>query len=123
MSVASGHEHVDSRIGAQVTAGPERRRSPRFEPDQILAHAILIIAALLAVSPLIWCIFASFKTFKEVMESPSLLPQNWTLASYREVFGLSNLWIGFRNTVVVSFSVTAVSVLTSTMARLRLRKI
>jgi ABC-type glycerol-3-phosphate transport system permease component len=116
MSVASGHERVDSRIGARVTPGPDRRRLRGVEPDQILAHAVLIIAAILAVSPLVWCIFASFKTFKEVMESPTLIPQHWTLASYQTVFGLSNLWIGFRNTVVVAFSVTAVSVITSTTA-------
>jgi multiple sugar transport system permease protein len=116
MSVASGHERADSRIGPRVMPEPAKRQARRLEKDQLLVHAVLIIAALVAVSPLVWCIFASFKPFKEVMESGTLLPHTWTLDSYRTVFGLSNLWIGFRNTVVVSFSVTAVTVLTSTMA-------
>ncbi len=116
MSVASGHERADTRIGPRVMPEPAKRQVRWLEKDQLLIHAMLIIAALVAVSPLVWCIFASFKPFKEVMESGSLLPRTWTLDSYRTVFGLSNLWIGFRNTVVVSFSVTAVTVLTSTMA-------
>ncbi len=116
MSVASGHERADSRIGPGVMPEPAKWRPRRLEKDQLLVHAVLIVATLFAVAPLIWCIFASFKSFKEVMESGTLLPHTWTLESYRAVFGLSNLWIGFRNTVVVSFTVTAVTVLTSTMA-------
>jgi multiple sugar transport system permease protein len=116
MSVASGHERADSRIGARVTPGTTKPRAPRVEKDQILAHAVLIVATFVAVAPLVWCIFASFKPFKEVMESGTLLPHTWTLASYKSVLGLSNLWIGFRNTVVVSFTITVVSVLTSTLA-------
>jgi multiple sugar transport system permease protein len=116
MSVASGHERADGTTVTPVTPAPTRRRARRIDLDQVLVHAVLIVAAFIAVAPLIWCIFASFKPFKEVMESPTLLPQTWTLASYKAVFGLSNIWTGFRNTVIVASSVTVVSVVTSTMA-------
>ena len=50
------------------------------------------------------------------MESHDLLPHRWTLDAYQYVLGLTGLWTSFRNTVVVTVSVTFVSVLTSTMA-------
>ncbi len=93
------------------------RRSRGFHVpwDQIILHAILIFFALAAVMPLVWCIFSSFKHFGEIIASTSLLPKVWTLDNYREVFRLTFLWSGFRNTIIVTCTVTAVSVFTSTL--------
>ena len=117
MTVAPGQERAAGLVGGAGTHPvPPRRRRIRVEKDQLLVHAVLTLAAFIALAPLVWCIFASFKPFKEVMESQTLLPHIWTLNAYQTVFGLSNIWTGFRNTVIVSVSVTAVSVLTSTVA-------
>lgn len=92
------------------------RRWPRPRPRQAALYLLLIVAVLLALVPLIWALFGSFKPYKELMESRSLIPQHGTLAAYQYVMGLSGIWLSLRNTVVVTFSVTFVSVLTSTMA-------
>lgn len=114
MSAITDHGRVAGRAGTSTPPRPRRRM--RLEKDQLLVHVVLILAAFVALAPLVWCVFASFKPFKEVMESRTLLPQTWTLDAYRTVFGLSNIWTGLRNTAVVATSVTIVSVATSTLA-------
>jgi multiple sugar transport system permease protein len=82
---------------------------------QVVVHTVLIIVALTAVLPMVWCVFASFKHFLELVSSTSLLPHVWTLDSYKTVLGLTYLWTGFRNTLIVSCCVTAAAVFTSTL--------
>jgi ABC-type glycerol-3-phosphate transport system permease component len=108
-------------VGDQSQASTARasstlaKRAPRVQWGQVAGHVILIIVALIALLPLVWCLFASFKHFKELVSSTDLLPQVWTLDSYKAVFGLGSLWTGFRNTVIVTGSVTAATVFTSTL--------
>jgi len=116
MAVSTPREGTYATGGeGPVTAVPRRRRAPRLRSGQVVLHAVLIVAALIALAPLVWCIFASFKPYKELLTSRDLLPHVWSLHSYRTVFGLTNLWTGFGNTVIVTVSVTVVSVGTSTM--------
>src|SRR5579872_6341597 len=102
----------------QMPARPEpttvtlSRRRP-IPWDQAVLHLILIIIALSAVLPLVWCFFASFKHFRELVSSTDLLPHVWTLDNYKAVFGLASLWSGFHNTIIVTTSVTAATVFTS----------
>lgn len=84
--------------------------------DQIVLHTILIIIALAALLPLVWCLFASFKHFRELISSTDLLPHVWTLDSYKVVFSLDSLWSGFRNTAIVTATVTSATVFTSAAA-------
>jgi ABC-type glycerol-3-phosphate transport system permease component len=95
---------------------PVRRRRLRLRLPQVALYVVLSVGVLLALVPLIWAVFGSFKAFKELMESRALLPNHWTLDAYQYVMGLSGIWTGFRNTVIVTVSVTGVSVVTSTMA-------
>src|SRR5690348_12647064 len=91
---------------ARSVAQARSRRGRRVPLNQIILHLILIIVALVALMPMVWCVFASFKHFRELVSSPDLLPHVWTLDSYKAVFGVSGLWTGFRNTIIVTFSVT-----------------
>jgi multiple sugar transport system permease protein len=89
---------------------------PRLKPGQLVMNLVLIVGVLIAIAPLVWSVFGSVKPFHELMQSRDFLPHQWTFDAYGYVFGAANLWSSFRNTVVVTFSVTFVSVLTSTMA-------
>lgn len=93
---------------------PARRKPIPW--DQVALHLILIIIALTAVLPLVWCVFASFKHFRELLTSTDLLPHVWTLDSYKAVINLNSIWSGFRNTIIVTVSLTAVIVFTSVAA-------
>jgi ABC-type glycerol-3-phosphate transport system permease component len=94
---------------------PRRGRRGPLAWSQVVLHLILFCVAFLAIIPLVWCVLASFKSFKELMTSTDLLPQVWTLHAYQTVFGLQYLWSGFRNTLIVTFTVTAAQVFTSTL--------
>jgi multiple sugar transport system permease protein len=112
---------LPDKTQAPATGEPVRlarvRRSQRLHVPwgQVAVHVILIIIALAAVLPLVWCVFASFKHFRELVSSTALFPHVWTLDSYKTVLGLTNLWTGFRNTIIVTFSVTAAAVFTSVL--------
>jgi multiple sugar transport system permease protein len=94
---------------------PVRSRRRQVRRSQIVVHITLIIVALAAVLPMIWCVFASFKYFRELVSSSDLFPHVWTLHSYDTVFGLTQIWSGFRNSIVVTCSVTAAAVFTSVL--------
>ncbi len=92
-----------------------RAHRPHVSSSQLLLHLILIFVALVAVMPMVWCVFASFKHFTELVSSSDLLPHTWTLHSYQTVFGLTNLWTGFRNSIIVTCAVTISAVFTSVL--------
>src|SRR5689334_13599957 len=95
---------------------PASRSGPRLRLGRQVLYLVLTVGVLLALAPLVWAVFGSFKVFQELMESRDFIPHHWTLGAYQYVLGISNVWTSLRNTVVVTVSVTFVSVLTSTMA-------
>lgn len=101
-------------VAATATLARRRRRPVPWR--QVVIHLILIAVAFTTLMPLVWCIFASFKQFHDLVSSVNVLPRVWTLHSYQVVLGLSGLWSGFRNTIIVTGSVTIISVFTSTIA-------
>jgi multiple sugar transport system permease protein len=83
--------------------------------SQGLVHAILIAMSVIAIFPFVWMTFASFKPFKELVESKTLLPQTWTLRNYAEILSRVNFFDAFRNSVVAAVSVTVAAVFTSSV--------
>jgi multiple sugar transport system permease protein len=80
---------------------------------QVASHAVLIFVALLAIVPFIWMFFSSFKTFKDLVSNPGMLPQVWTTANYVEIASRVNFGAAFLNSVISAVTVTAVTLLTS----------
>jgi ABC-type glycerol-3-phosphate transport system permease component len=115
MIVTPVHDQAHTpATGVPLSSAVSRHRR-RIQGGQLTVHLILIIVALVAVLPMIWCVFASFKYFRELVSSPDLLPHTWTLHNYDTVFGLSELWSGFRNSIIVTCSVTVAAVFTSVL--------
>jgi multiple sugar transport system permease protein len=80
---------------------------------QLIAHVILLFMAVLAIFPFIWMIFASFKTFKDLVSSNKLLPEVWTLNNYIEIASRINFPLAFLNSVIAATTVTLFTLLTS----------
>jgi multiple sugar transport system permease protein len=78
------------------------------------AHIVLIFFSFLGLMPFIWMAFASFKHYKELVQSSTLLPQEWTLDNYGEIVNRVNFLAAMQNSVIVATSVTAATLLTST---------
>ncbi len=83
----------------------------------LLLNAVLAVAALLTLAPLLWMVSASFmpsgpaNTFP-----PPLLPTHATAAHYVELFTRLNLARAFANSLLVSALATLFSLLTNSMA-------
>jgi multiple sugar transport system permease protein len=95
---------------------PHRPARPWFSQawiSQAFAHAILLFMSLLAIFPFIWMVFASFKTFKDLVSSKKLLPEVWTFDNYIEIATRVNFPIAFMNSIIAATVVTAFTLLTS----------
>jgi len=80
------------------------------------AYLALILVVVSMVFPLIWMIFSSFKSEQEIYQyPPTILPQHFTLAAYRDLFRLTAFSTWFQNSVVVSVGVTLIALILSAM--------
>lgn len=73
---------------------------------RIAGAVLLILLALIFVFPFIWMLTTSFKPLAELMQfPPTLLPQNFTLANYREAWKSSSFPQYIFNSLVISLSI------------------
>ncbi|MEG1926296.1 MAG: carbohydrate ABC transporter permease [Ruthenibacterium sp.] len=82
------------------------------------AYTILIVISLVMIYPFLWMLFSSFKTNTEIIQNPlSLIPQKWTLDGYKGIMVLSknSIWHYFKNSIIISFGVTAVVVVSTAL--------
>lgn len=74
-----------------------RHRSPMAS---VLLHATLLLAVFVAVFPIAWIGFASFKPGQEVAQLG--MPSRFTLENYRSLLSTTDFVTWFRNSVVVA---------------------
>ena len=83
---------------------------------QATIHAVLIAGTLAALLPFVWMLFASFKSYAELVGTQALLLSVWTLDNYAEILSRMGFLRAFRNSGIVALPSTAAIVLTSTAA-------
>ena len=83
----------------------------------ILKYAILIIASLIILFPLLWMISVSFKTKLELFSNPyDILPEQINLDNYITAWGYAPFGSYYINTIVISFGLLFIQIITVTMA-------
>jgi len=97
----------------QRLSRPARPWLPHAFLGQFVSHAILLLMSVLAIFPFIWMIFASFKTFKDLVSSTQMLPQVWTLNNYIEIASRINFPVAFLNSIIAATAVTVFTLFTS----------
>lgn len=80
---------------------------------QFVSHAVLLFVSVLAIVPFIWMIFASFKTFKDLVSSTQMLPEVWTMNNYIEIASRINFPMAFFNSTLAATTVTIFTLFTS----------
>lgn len=94
---------------------------------KVFLYAMLLLGGFMFMLPFIWMLSTSFKEYKEIFSVPiSWIPKTWTLKNYQELFEASeyvNLWIGFKNTIIIVVPSTVVGVLTAALAAFAFAKI
>jgi ABC-type glycerol-3-phosphate transport system permease component len=93
-----------------------RHRARSTQAGQLVTHLILLFIVFISVMPFVWMFFGSFKSYVELTANESLLPKQWTLASYEAILYRSNFVAGLRNSVITAFLVTGATLLTSAAA-------
>jgi multiple sugar transport system permease protein len=94
---------------------------PGTDRGQALFYAILIlvltVAALVVVFPFVWMIFTSLKFEKDVFSyPPGLLPSEWTLQNYTDIWNRLPMALFFRNSLIFAGGVTLVSLFLDSLA-------
>jgi multiple sugar transport system permease protein len=83
----------------------------------IVLHAVLVAGALLTLAPLLWMVSASLMPSGDANSfPPRLLPRIVTFEHYRDLFTRLDLMRYFINSLVISVSATAISLLINSMA-------
>ncbi len=84
--------------------------------QKLLFYAMLVLVALAILFPIYYMVTISLKLPKDIYRTPSLLPMNATLQNYADLLGKGEFLINIRNSLIVAFASTFVSVLFSSMA-------
>lgn len=83
---------------------------------KLLSYAALVIAVLIVVFPVYWMITTSLKLPREIVRTPSLWPQVFTLENYRILLEDKGFLLNIRNSLLVAGAVTIISVFISAFA-------
>ena len=84
--------------------------------DQIVIYIIVSVLGLAIVIPFVWLIGTAFKPASEIFTmTPRFIPQEPTLANFRQILARYAYLRSFLNSLIVSTAVTVSSALSSTM--------
>jgi multiple sugar transport system permease protein len=93
------------------------RRRRRFSVAKLIIHLVLLIGALGMALPFVWMVLSSFKPLSEIfIRPPKFLPRDWAPENYLNAITGVPFLAGFWNSLYISTTVTAGSMLTSAMA-------
>ncbi|MFC0680988.1 carbohydrate ABC transporter permease [Lysobacter korlensis] len=103
-----------------MTAAPLTNRGPRTGGRLVgrsFAYALLIVLALVYITPFLINLATSFKTDAEAAVDPlGLVPATWSTAAYQRLFLFSDFPTWFTNSAVVTVFVTAGRVFFNSLA-------
>ncbi|MGB8451637.1 MAG: carbohydrate ABC transporter permease [Anaerocolumna sp.] len=91
------------------------KREKKFSIARFFIYAILIFWAFTTIFPFVWVLNNSFKPSREVVNSTFSLPKEFTLDNYTNAFSKQNILISYKNSLIISGSVTLAVMLLSTM--------
>jgi N-acetylglucosamine transport system permease protein len=89
-------------VAPRVLARPRRKTAPAGERiTGGVSQAVLIACAVVVVLPFLWTIMSSFKTSKQVLQSPFTLPDRLHLENYVTAWTSAGIGTFFVNTLIV----------------------
>lgn len=92
---------------------------PRLTFGRMVVYLILTSGIIYTLLPFLWMLSTSFKSSTEIVRlPPTLIPENFTLNSYSTIFKDPRVPLirFYLNSIIVSFSVVAMVLFTSTLA-------
>lgn len=84
---------------------------------KIIIYIILVAIAIIMLFPFFWMITGSVKSYNEITANPLvIIPTQWKFSNYSEALALAPFDIFFKNTMIVSFSNSAITLVTTILA-------
>jgi ABC-type glycerol-3-phosphate transport system permease component len=84
---------------------------------QAPAYILLTVLSLLAILPFVFLVLSAFKPYKELIDPfPTLLPKEWSVATFYEIFTRRGFPLAMWNTIWVAAAVTGIQAFTSSTA-------
>ncbi|HEX3078055.1 MAG TPA: carbohydrate ABC transporter permease [Lachnospiraceae bacterium] len=87
----------------------------KISVSHIFIYLILIIWGITTVFPFLWVVINSFKPSTEVIHSSFSLPKEFTWANYLNAFSKQDILTSYKNSLIISGSVTIAVMLLATM--------
>lgn len=106
MSAADTVARTAGDGGEPSAPAPGRSRSGRGAPAEgrgfsALHHIVLSLWALLVILPLLWTVFTSLKTSREILTDPFGMPENMQFSNYPRAWQEARIGDYFANTLIV----------------------
>lgn len=103
---------MSDKTSAMVTIDPKKarkdnavlRKKKMTTGDKVVggvSHVVLGIWSIIVILPMLWTLFTSFKTTREIFASPFSLPAEWNLDNYVNAWSKYNFGQMFLNTIIV----------------------
>ncbi len=93
------------------------KRNKKIKPSRVIIYTVLILWAITTIFPFVWVIINSFKPSSEVLTSSFSLPKAFSGDNYITAFSRLNVLNAYKNSLLISCSVTAgVMVLSALMS-------
>lgn len=97
-------------------SGAAKNKKP-FSFGKLVVYIVLAVWALTTVFPFVWVVINSFKPSAEVLRNSFSLPEVFTLENYTNAFSNQNILVSYKNSLIISGTVTiAVMILATMMA-------
>lgn len=106
--------HKKNKMNRQVDASVTKKKK-KITVSKCLIYFILILWACTTIFPFVWVLNNSFKPSREVINSSFLFPIEFTLDNYLNAFSKQNILVSYKNSLIISGSVTIAVMFLSTM--------
>jgi N-acetylglucosamine transport system permease protein len=109
---------TEATAPSEATHAAVGDQPPRTRGDVAVSaasHFTLILWSIVVIAPLLWTLLSSFKTSREIFESPFSLPGDWSLTNYRTAWTQERFGDYFLNTVAVVASALVIVMLLGSM--------
>jgi multiple sugar transport system permease protein len=74
----------------------------KFTIKYLIIHVILILGAIVMITPFLWMILTALKTYPETIQvPPTILPKHWQFQNFVKVFQEIDLLTYYRNTIIM----------------------
>lgn len=110
------------KISSLTSAINRREKNYGKITKNIFLYTFLIFYSILSIFPFCFTLISSFKTDQDIFFRPFSLPEQLTLDNYIRAWGTANMGTYFINSLVLSFSVCLILIITCSMAAYALAK-